>query len=208
MLTVCFAAKGGSGTTCVVAATGLRLTVPGLLVDLAGELPTVLGVAEPSGAGVHDWLVADAGPDRLERLVVPLRGSLGLLAAGGVRAHPGSPRWDALAAALPRFGAVVVDAGTGPPPPALAAAADRTLLVTRACFLALRRAVALDARPTGVVLVREPGRALRPSDVEHALGAPIVATVPLDPLIARAVDAGLLATALPRTARLDLGGVA
>jgi hypothetical protein len=52
-------------------------------------------------------------------------------------------------------------------------------------------------RPSGIVLVEEPGRALRPRDVEASLGAPVVATVLLDPAIARAVDAGLLLARLP-----------
>ena len=51
--------------------------------------------------------------------------------------------------------------------------------------------------PTGAVLVHEPGRALRRSDVEHALGVPIVAEVPWDPAIARSVDSGMLAARLP-----------
>jgi hypothetical protein len=52
-------------------------------------------------------------------------------------------------------------------------------------------------RPSGVVVVDEPGRALSERDIEAALGAPIVASVSLDPAIARAVDSGLLAARLP-----------
>jgi hypothetical protein len=52
-------------------------------------------------------------------------------------------------------------------------------------------------RPSGVVLIDEPGRALRAGDVSASLGAPVVATVLLDPAIARAVDAGLLLARLP-----------
>jgi hypothetical protein len=47
------------------------------------------------------------------------------------------------------------------------------------------------------VLVDEPGRALRARDIEASLRAPVVATVLLDPAIARAVDAGLLVARLP-----------
>ena len=50
---------------------------------------------------------------------------------------------------------------------------------------------AIDVRPTGVVLIDEPGRALTSRDVEHALGVPVVAEARLDPAVARAVDAGL-----------------
>jgi hypothetical protein len=82
------------------------------------------------------------------------------------------------------------------------------VLVTRPCYLSLRRAVREPTRPSGVVLVDEPGRSLRRHDVEHALGAPVDAVVAVDPAIARAVDAGLLATRLPRSLGRDLRGVA
>jgi hypothetical protein len=52
-------------------------------------------------------------------------------------------------------------------------------------------------KPTGIVLVDEPGRSLRAHDVEASLGVPIVATVLVDPAVARAVDAGLLIAHLP-----------
>jgi hypothetical protein len=102
----------------------------------------------------------------------------------------------------------VVDAGTGRPPEHLVRVADRSLLIARACYLGLRRAVALEARPTGVVLVEEPGRALRARDVESALDAPVVATLALDPAVARAVDAGLLAARLPRLLQRELRNAA
>jgi hypothetical protein len=49
-----------------------------------------------------------------------------------------------------------------------------------------------------VILVDEPGRSLGQRDVEHAIGAPVEAVVSVDPSVARAVDAGLLASRLPR----------
>ncbi len=63
-------------------------------------------------------------------------------------------------------------------------------------------------RPTGIVLVDEPGRALSQRDVEHSLGVAVEATVSLDPAVARAVDAGLLATRLPRVIAEELRQVA
>jgi hypothetical protein len=55
-----------------------------------------------------------------------------------------------------------------------------------------------EVRPTEVVLVAEPGRALTRHDVGAALGAPVTAVVEVDPGVARAVDAGLLSGRLPR----------
>jgi hypothetical protein len=69
--------------------------------------------------------------------------------------------------------------------------------VTRACYLSIRRAVELGSRPHGVVVIVEPGRALHASDIAAVIGAPVVAEVPFDASIARAVDAGLLVSRCP-----------
>ena len=57
----------------------------------------------------------------------------------------------------------------------------------------------LPLRPSAVVLVEEPGRALTNHDVEEIVGVPVTVEIGLDPAIARAVDAGLLASRLPRS---------
>jgi hypothetical protein len=74
-----------------------------------------------------------------------------------------------------------------------------SLLVTRPCYLALRRALHEDAtsNASGVVAVMEPGRALGCDDIAAVLGLPVVATIPVRADIARAVDAGVLADRLP-----------
>ncbi len=87
----------------------------------------------------------------------------------------------------------------------MAEALPERLLVTRACYLSLRRVAALDLPPTGVVLVSEPDRALGARDVEQVVGADVVADVPVDAAVARAVDAGLLAGRLPPTLARALG---
>ena len=134
----------------------------------------------------------------LHRLAVPANDTLQVLPTG--TSTPTGERWSRLAQALAAHpGTVVIDAGTGSPPAELLAASTTHLLVTRPCYLALRRAVADGVQPTGVVLVGEPGRALNARDIERALSAPVVAQVEYDPAVARAVDAGLLAARLPRS---------
>lgn len=208
---ICWSAKGGSGTTVVASSLALVLSrsEPTLLVDLGGDVPAALGVADPSGPGVRDWLastVADA--DALHRLAVPVAPGLHLVPRG--IAHAVDPtRWAALADALRRDEpTVVLDLGTETPAPALVSAAEQVLLVVRPCYLALRRVVERAVVPTGVVVVNEPGRALNAGDVARSVGAPVVAEIPYDPAVARAIDAGLLAARMPRSLAGPLEGVA
>jgi hypothetical protein len=202
---VCWSVKGGSGTTVVATALSLVLArdSDALLVDLAGDVPATLGLPEPMGPGVTDWMFAgpDIGPSAIANLVLPAVAGVEVLPRGQVALVVDSttaPRWEALGAALADDERhVVVDAGTTAlPPPGLLDHAT-TLLVLRPCYLALRRAAAGPVRPDGVVLVREPGRALGAADVEAVLGVPVRCQVEVDPAVARAVDAGLLAGRLP-----------
>lgn len=205
MLIACWSVKGGVGTTVVAAAPAVSAAHHGpvLAVDLAGDLPTCLGVADPVGPGVSEWLAAgsEVPPDALQRMQEPVAVDLSLLArgTGPQPAH----RAAALVQVLAASGVtVVVDCGRvdGDHPVALtvAAEADRSLLVTRLCFVGLRRAGRVPLRPSGVVVVRDPGRALTVADAETAIGVPVVADVLVDPVVARAVDAGLLTSRLPR----------
>jgi hypothetical protein len=207
-VTVCWSAKGGSGTTVVAATLALASPSDSLLIDLDGELPAVLGLPEPAGQGIADWLACDAPPAALVDLTVEVNRTTQLVPRGSRPVDRHSLRWADVGGWLAeRPYAVIVDAATGDPPNPLGEI-GRTLLVTRACYLALRRAVATPWRPDGVVLVAEPGRALRGPDVERAIGAPVVAAVSLDPAVARAVDAGLLSARLPRLLQRELRGAA
>lgn len=220
MVIACWSAKGGSGTTVISAALALVLAATAgeagrepaevVVADLAGDLPAALGLPDPPGPGLADWLAAgaDVPDDALVRLEVEARPGLRLLPWGdpGVGTAAGPPgvasaRAEALAAVLaadPRL--VVADCGVASAGPglALAAAASPSLLVVRPCYLALRRALAAPIRPSGVVLVNEPDRALGRRDVEEVLGVPVRAEVEYDSAVARAVDAGLLAARMPR----------
>jgi len=71
-------------------------------------------------------------------------------------------------------------------------------LVLRPCYLALRRAARLATRPNGVVVMREAGRALTARDIQSVVGAPVVGEITVSDGVARSVDAGLLATRLPK----------
>ncbi len=236
MFVACWSSKGGSGTT--VVASGLALLLarsgPTLLADLAGDVPAVLGLPAASGPGIAQWLAAEAdvGPQRLAKLEVPVADNLSLLTRGSASAFEvaaaGVPRVDAgrtatLAESLRQEAGqrsaadaadpgrqVVVDCGLLDRPEmiAVASAADVGLLVLRPCFVALSRALQLPIRPTGVILVREPERALTQRDVEDVLGVPVRARLDIDPSVSRAVDAGILARRMPRALERGLRGAA
>src|SRR5829696_52716 len=181
VLLACWSAKGGAGTTVAAAALALSLArrsrAGAVLADLAGDGAAVLGLPDPDSPGLAGWLAA--GDD------VPADARAGVLAAlldAGVRP-------------------VVADCGSdlGATTVGFLRAADRSVLVTRPCYLALRRAVTAPVAATEVVIVHELGRVLGRADVEAAVRVPVLAEIPADPAIARAVDAGLLATRLPRS---------
>ncbi len=196
MLIVCYGAKGGCGTS--VIAASLALASPGAtLIDLDGDAADVLGLDAVATQGIAEWTRSDIGADALSNLTHPV-GDVSLLPRGHGLIADDPARWSLLATWLTGNGPGVVDAGTGDPPVTLAQSASELLLVTRPCYLALVRASRIATRPTGVVVIDEPGRALTLGDIEKAVGAPVVARILLDPAVARAVDAGLLAHAVPR----------
>ena len=71
MYTLCWSAKGGSGTTVVAAALAILAARhgPTMLIDLGGDSAPALGTVPPDGPGVGDWLSTPAAPaDRLWQL--------------------------------------------------------------------------------------------------------------------------------------------
>jgi MinD-like ATPase involved in chromosome partitioning or flagellar assembly len=208
MLTACWSVKGGSGTTVVTAAMLLGAASAGRHVvgaDFGGDLALALGLPEPGGPGVLDWLAAgpDVPKDALARIAHDTPHGITLIPRGNDAATP--PDADTgrrLAKTLRTVragGPVIADCGRveSPAIAAFVAAADRSLLVLRPCYLALQRANAAP-RPTAVVLVGEPQRRLTARDVEAILGVPVVAEVAWHPHIAHAVDQGLLRKPLPK----------
>lgn len=210
---VCWSVKGGSGTTVVSSALAVMLGASSSdgarVVDLAGDLPATLGMAEPVGLGVSDWLMSpdEVDPDALENLLISASANLSVLPRGTTPMDETS-RFELLASALSSLQQpVVVDAGSGSARSPFVIYAQTSYLVIRPCYLALRRAAALEHPPTGIILIVEDGRALGRHDVEAVVGAPVVAEIPYESSISRAVDAGLLAGRLPTTLGQRLSAV-
>ncbi len=215
MVVACWSSKGGAGTTVVAGVLAVlyarRAPHGALIADLAGDVPPALGLPDQEGPGIADWLAAgaDVPTDALSRLERPAGDGLAVLPRGRGDLPPA--RGEVLAALLGTDARpVIADCGTDPSgvPLTVAASATRSIFVTRPCFLSLRRAMAMPLRPSEVVLLSEPGRALTRADVEDCVGAPVIAEVAVDPQVARAVDAGLLATRLPRALAREVGRAA
>ena len=211
--------KGGVGTSVVAAATAIRLASEDretTLVDLTGDQPALLGMtagAMPSEPGIGDWVAAGDGvaADAIGRLLEDVAPGLRLLRQGSRPALGSGPELDLQPSledrrrrlvlaleVLARIGPVVVDAGLDPSElRSDLAAAHRPVCVLRSCYLALTRAQQVSGPYDWVILVEEPGRALRARDVASAVGASNVKRVAWDPRVARSVDAGTIVSMLP-----------
>ncbi len=202
--------KGGVGTSVIAAATAIRLASADhetTLVDLTGDQPALLGLSSvgmSNEAGIGDWVAAGEGvaADAIGRLLSDVSSGLRLLRQGSKPATDaeGSSNRRLLLALemLARTTSVVVDAGLDPFAVRSALSAEhRCICVLRSCYLALNLAQQIPGPYDRVVLVEEPGRALRMRDVAAAVGASSVETVPWDPRVARAVDAGTIVSLLP-----------
>ena len=202
--------KGGVGTSVVAAATAIRLASDdreATLVDLTGDQPALLGMvagSAPSEPGIGDWVAAGDGvaADAIGRLLEDVAPGLRLLRQGTQPAldslDDGRRRLVLALEMLARIGPVVVDAGLDPfEVRSDLTARHRPVCVLRSCYLALTRAQRVSGPYDRVVLVEEPGRALRTRDVASAVGASDVERVAWDPRVARSVDAGTIVSMLP-----------
>jgi hypothetical protein len=208
--------KGGSGTSVLAAACSLVLARESgasagvRLADLDGDQPAIFGLGADPELGLFDWLAAgaEAPAEALDRLAVEIAPGVALLPRGGshrvLAPAPAAEAGAALAVLLGDAPMVTIgDCGDAAAPAtrAVAEVATTTVVVIRSCYLALRRAVHAPvlARTSGVVLVEDGGRSLSAREVAEVLGIPVIARVASRPAVARAVDAGVLATRLPDT---------
>lgn len=203
MLTVCYSPKGGQGCTTVAVALAC-LTTSAWLIDTAGDAAALAGITESTGDGICD-LLAGGGPVTAEHVksLVLCGDGLTIIPAGNTQAATiPQARWAELAVALADAGPVIVDAATDVTVAAMPT--DRRIMVVQACYLALRRAARCPVRPDAVVAIADSRRALDTGDVTAVAGAPVIATIPFDPTVGRAVDAGVLSSAVPRVLKRTL----
>lgn len=205
MLITLWSTKGGAGCSVVAALLALhhaRRGGPVTLVDLGHDQSAILGLPPAPGPGLADLARLGSGvdPQAVDDIAVDVAPGVRLL-HGGDGPYPSSAHTVELVRG--HGGTVIVDAGAvvgwhHPWAPGFAAAADRSVLVTRPCYLALRHGADPPVRPSEVVVVREPGRAFGNDDIAAAVGAPVVLELAVDPSVARAVDSGLLTSRVAR----------
>ena len=216
-----------AATAVRLASEGQDATLVDLIGDQPSLLGVVSGGLPDAEPGIGDWVSAgeDVAADAIGRLAEGVAPNLRLLRNGtvpipvggscagsgmpaGARTSPSTGgRTDAGGGArrlmlglevLAQSGPVVVDAGLDRHQLRSCLADGGTpVCVLRACFLALSRAQQVLGPYDRIVLVEEPGRALRHSDVAHAVGSSHVERIAWDPRVARSVDAGTIVSSLP-----------
>lgn len=205
--------KGGVGTSVTAAATAIRLASRDrgetTLVDLTGDQPSLLGVLGSASSktepGISDWVAAgdEVAADAIGRLLEEIVAGLRLLRCGTVPLPADETRRLLMGLEmLARSGTVVVDAGldSGRLRSHLGEG-NKQVCVLRPCFLALTRAQRVPGPYDQVILVEEPGRALRARDVAAAVGSSHVERIAWDPRVSRSVDAGTIVGLLPAPLR-------
>ena len=202
MFTILSSPKGGTGTSVVAASLAIvsSSSSPTLLVDLSGDQAAILGLPQPP-IGLSDWANGMTYRE-FDEIISLCHDNLYLAPTGTFDFETlNANAWDKLLRALSlkhsEWCNIIVDLGRADIPLALRKIVDTCYLVTRPCYLALRRAVDLETAFSGVIVVNEPDRVLTSRDVESVLKLKCVAEIPYTSEISRRVDSGLLKSRLP-----------
>ena len=202
MFTILSSPKGGTGTSVVAASLAIvsSSSSPTLLVDLAGDQAAILGLPQPP-IGLSDWANGMTYRE-FDEIISLCHDNLYLAPTGTFDFETlNANAWNNLLRALSLKHSeghnIIVDLGRADIPLALRKIVDTCYLVTRPCYLALRRAVDLETAFSGVIVVNEPDRVLTSRDVESVLKLKCVAEIPYTSEISRRVDSGLLKSRLP-----------
>ena len=202
MFTILSSPKGGTGTSVVAASLAIvsSSSSPTLLVDLAGDQAAILGLPQPP-IGLSDWANGTTYRE-FDEIISLCHDNLYLAPTGTFDFETlNANAWNNLLRALSLKHSeghnIIVDLGRADIPLALRKIVDTCYLVTRPCYLALRRAVDLETAFSGVIVVNEPDRVLTSRDVESVLKLKCVAEIPYTSEISRRVDSGLLKSRLP-----------
>lgn len=176
-------ARGGQGTSTVAAA---------LAVLAAGHGPTLLRSNDPATTAALVGIPLPLGDEWID--VCP-----NLTLVPRTLDTEGAAAYDTVVVDAGRTASrPAEDARTPDSDPSAAATGpvEHYAVLRGPCYVALTTLVTSGLRYDGIIVVEEPGRALSERDVTDVLGLPVVANIPVDPAIARMIDAGLLLTRL------------
>lgn len=193
-----FGAKGGVGTTTITAAMALEMSKRHIPTTVACAAD-IIGPPYVHGSWQHELLCSDRNA-LAAVLGLGMDAKPGQEVAPGLFFHdPGNEEKSFARAVITDFGTYVSHVGRYD--------GDYNILVVRNEYLGLRRAITSEQvkqpngstqlRFDGFVLVEEEGRALGLREVRDVLGLPHLATIPVEPTIGRAIDAGVLPTRVP-----------
>lgn len=157
-----YSAAGGQGCTTAACAFALSNNFQTLLIDMVGDVRSVLGLGESHEPTVLNDTLTVANKDIVFDLNL--------------------------------YKDIVFDCGQNPS----SVPKGVNILVTKHCYIAMRRGLQLNVKPDMIVVLSEDGRALRDVDVEACLGVKIAAVIKYDPTVSRSIDAGLMSSRLPR----------
>lgn len=189
-----------------------------LIVDLCGDISAVLGCDDPGSIGLAQWSRSEPRDiTTLSHISKAVNSSISILPRGlGPIEISGADLVDELRGlgvdVLIDIGAVdKTEAGETPPIIAddiaiseqqwrrdLLDCVDVDIVVTRNCFLGLRRLKDLGHIARALVVLVERGRSISTADVELVAQSEAVAEIDIDQRVFRCVDAGLLVARVPR----------
>ena len=178
---------------------------PIMLIDLCGDMPTLLGINYQIDIDGTQAGISDLGGDSAaaEHTAIKVTPNTWLLPAGTRDPLEDTEGVQKIIADLGDKYDVVVDGGLDPKllRQRMVGTGRKPVCVVANCYMALSKAQHIPGPYEHVVVIQEDGRALRVRDVAAALDAQTVEPVDRDPRISRAIDAGTIVGLLPAPLR-------
>jgi hypothetical protein len=191
-----FSPKGGVGTSTIAALFARALSANGstMLVDgCASDLSVVIGQDEKAQFCFDEWVLSEEpSTATLERISVDIDRNLRFVEGGSSFALPEETQW--VIGQLAAIDQVVIDLGTRDDQLTrdIRQASDISVVVLRACYLGLSRAMHKAHDSDVCVVVKEPGRTITSAQIAEALKVPAVIEIDARRDYAKAIDAGVL----------------
>lgn len=194
---VVWGVKGGAGVTVVTALLAMGHTEPVVATSFDHDLSHVFGRSNaPGAAGLTEWTNSsqDVDASAVRSLLVDVDDRVKILPVGQqtIGRRPVADLGENNSALIVD-GGIASDAYNTERIDQLfdcADVAELSLMVIRPCYLSLERAGSQLPRCDGLIVVRERWQAIKATDIEGVFGLPVLATLDVEPALARLVDEG------------------